>query len=110
MGLPHKKDNFFSRDYINSGSLLWREEDEEQLVGREVTERMREMQDNPQDYFNFGFNSADFGAYLSVLYTKRVQRQFVTVRTGEVAADFMRVQRLIATQPTRFIPGNFHNL
>lgn len=97
VGLPRKSDNFFSRDYINSGYLLWREQDEEQLVHREVTQRMREMQDNPQDYFNFGFNSADFGAYLSVLYTRRVQQQFVTGRTGEVADEFVRVQRLIGS-------------
>ena len=46
--------------------------------------KTKEIYENPGDYFNFGFNMADYKKFLILLFTKRVQRSYIDEKVNMI--------------------------
>lgn len=84
VGLPQKKDNMLLEDFCHSTTLSQltshqpQHKKEYQLrMETIIKERITDIEDNPEDYFNFGFNLQDFKQFLIKIVFSRATRQFI---------------------------------
>lgn len=71
-------------------NYILRMTDDELQVQREADEKKQDIEENPQDYFNFGFSLQDFKVYLQIMYQKRVSRMFVEHKSFDALKEFYR--------------------
>lgn len=78
VGLFKKKEDCELEDYDNLNPNTPSIDIEiDKNFGEVVNLKLKQMQDNPEQYFNFGFTYCDFKSYLMKLTYCRAMRKFI---------------------------------